>query len=193
MYCRKCGNELKEDDIFCNKCGTKVEDIKRKETIVENSYTKNENVRNNNSIIRFIGLVVIISVIVIAVMMMLNKKGNYEESDIANQKSSGTNSNYSTELSSSEARRILEATIGYLKTNSYVITGNILNDGTYKYIESRGDKYIYAMTIKYNPIVNGHADTTKISSRTVYTFYNSTTDKFSVHYSLNSAQEEMNK
>lgn len=24
MYCRKCGNELKEDDEFCNKCGTNV-------------------------------------------------------------------------------------------------------------------------------------------------------------------------
>lgn len=27
MYCRKCGNELNENDLFCNKCGSKVEII----------------------------------------------------------------------------------------------------------------------------------------------------------------------
>lgn len=27
MYCRKCGNELKEDAKFCDKCGTKTEGI----------------------------------------------------------------------------------------------------------------------------------------------------------------------
>ena len=47
------------------------------------------------------------------------------------------------------------------------------------------------MNVKYNPMKNGYADTTKISSTTVYTFYNSSTDKFSVHYTLSSAQEKM--
>lgn len=25
MFCRKCGNEIPDDSIFCLKCGTKVE------------------------------------------------------------------------------------------------------------------------------------------------------------------------
>ena len=25
MYCRKCRNEINENDVFCPKCGTKVE------------------------------------------------------------------------------------------------------------------------------------------------------------------------
>lgn len=24
MYCRKCGNKLADDDVFCSKCGAKV-------------------------------------------------------------------------------------------------------------------------------------------------------------------------
>ena len=33
MYCRKCGAELKDGDIFCPKCGQKVEEEVHQETV----------------------------------------------------------------------------------------------------------------------------------------------------------------
>ena len=29
MFCRKCGNNLADDSVFCAKCGTKVEELKQ--------------------------------------------------------------------------------------------------------------------------------------------------------------------
>lgn len=31
MYCKKCGEKIKENSKFCSKCGTKVEEIKEQE------------------------------------------------------------------------------------------------------------------------------------------------------------------
>ena len=42
MYCRKCGNELKEDDMFCNKCGTKVELINNSDELQNNDMKDKE-------------------------------------------------------------------------------------------------------------------------------------------------------
>lgn len=33
MFCRKCGNEIPDDSVFCLKCGTKVEKVDSKEKI----------------------------------------------------------------------------------------------------------------------------------------------------------------
>lgn len=33
MFCRKCGNEIPDDSIFCLKCGTKVEKVDSKEKV----------------------------------------------------------------------------------------------------------------------------------------------------------------
>lgn len=35
MYCRKCGNEIPDDSVFCLKCGTKVEKPEQ-EIVVKN-------------------------------------------------------------------------------------------------------------------------------------------------------------
>lgn len=44
MYCRKCGNELSENDIFCNICGTKneVDKIDEKKEVDEYTHAKKE-------------------------------------------------------------------------------------------------------------------------------------------------------
>lgn len=39
MFCKKCGNELKDDFEFCNKCGTKVND----DNIVKDKVQNNTN------------------------------------------------------------------------------------------------------------------------------------------------------
>jgi len=38
MFCRKCGNEIPDDSVFCLKCGTKVETIKKEEVITDAIY-----------------------------------------------------------------------------------------------------------------------------------------------------------
>ena len=40
-YCTKCGNELKDGDLFCSKCGAKVELIEVKEDIFSDNYNTN--------------------------------------------------------------------------------------------------------------------------------------------------------
>lgn len=42
MFCRKCGNEMPDDSLFCNKCGAKVEIIDN-----QNDNTCNESVNEN--------------------------------------------------------------------------------------------------------------------------------------------------
>ena len=52
-YCTKCGNELKDTDIFCGKCGTKVE-VNNNETedffSEKTTYSTNENIRKRNGL-----------------------------------------------------------------------------------------------------------------------------------------------
>ena len=52
-YCTKCGNELKDTDIFCGKCGTKVE-VDNNETedffSEKTTYSTNENIRKRNGL-----------------------------------------------------------------------------------------------------------------------------------------------
>lgn len=280
MYCKKCGNELSENDIFCNICGTKAESnniigkevdnnkiriLYQKESmiapnskkvyidgveveirdneiveyilddsqehIIKWDKTSTENIgscrfKNNNqdinllvtfktidgvhykfvkenfniesksetkrrNLLKFF-LVILIILVIIITINLFNKIRYSNDSSVDND----ITSNYSNELSSAEANRLLEATINYIKANPFIITGcgNVLNEGTYRYRESKDGKYIYDMSIKYNPLkTNGDADTTSIRSKTVYTFYDSKNDKFSVHIFLESAQKEMNK
>ena len=37
MYCNKCGNELKDEEQFCSKCGTKIRRVKEE---IKKSYEK---------------------------------------------------------------------------------------------------------------------------------------------------------
>lgn len=56
MFCRKCGNEIPDDSVFCLKCGTKVEKVDSKEKIDINQSsdgpiekTDNPNMEENSS------------------------------------------------------------------------------------------------------------------------------------------------
>ena len=40
MFCKKCGNELKENTKFCNKCGNKIESNKNNSKIKQDSKEK---------------------------------------------------------------------------------------------------------------------------------------------------------
>ena len=72
MYCEKCGNELKEGEKFCAKCGASFEQENKKENVTENTVerTKNyieKNVKNNQSI-QLVKLILYILAIVIVIM-----------------------------------------------------------------------------------------------------------------------------
>lgn len=52
-YCTKCGNELRDTDLFCGKCGAKVEVIEEKEDFFseQKTYTtSNDNIRKRNGL-----------------------------------------------------------------------------------------------------------------------------------------------
>ena len=52
MYCRKCGNELRDKDIFCNICGTKVE-------VIGIDKVKENNANIKNSLYYIIAFIVV--------------------------------------------------------------------------------------------------------------------------------------
>lgn len=79
MICRKCGNELLNNSLFCNKCGTKilVEKIKKvndntasideqTHDVMTNKNTNNKNSLNNKigNIVIFISWIILICVII---------------------------------------------------------------------------------------------------------------------------------
>lgn len=49
MYCTKCGNALKDEDLFCSKCGTAVH---RQAESVEPSVTPTQSATNDNMVFR---------------------------------------------------------------------------------------------------------------------------------------------
>lgn len=53
MFCNNCGNKLKDDDIYCSKCGVKIENNKQTNTIekdkAENKNPKPETKKKSNS------------------------------------------------------------------------------------------------------------------------------------------------
>lgn len=73
MYCEKCGNELKEGEKFCAKCGASFEQEEtRKENTTENTVERakdyiEKNVKNNQSM-QLVKLILYILAIVIVIM-----------------------------------------------------------------------------------------------------------------------------
>lgn len=61
MKCKKCGNELKEGEKFCGKCGTKVDE----KIIIENNTTNNESLKATVKVKSNYLVVIIIVVILI--------------------------------------------------------------------------------------------------------------------------------
>ena len=60
MYCRKCRNEINENDVFCPKCGTKVE-------LKEKTYKLKK-------VFSIIGLSIIVTIAVVGFIFYNKKK-----------------------------------------------------------------------------------------------------------------------
>ena len=65
MFCSKCGNELTEEDKFCPKCGSAVED-----DVIDNDNSKIEHQPNTKS--KRVPIVIIIGLSIIAIVAIRN-------------------------------------------------------------------------------------------------------------------------
>lgn len=77
MKCSKCGNELKEDDLFCTKCGKKVEqEVKEEKT----EKSLNNNAKEKQKSKKWKVLVPILIILIIIAGILVFKKVNNESS-----------------------------------------------------------------------------------------------------------------
>ena len=77
MKCSKCGNELKEDDLFCTKCGKKVElqvEENKKEKTLNNNKDKKQSQKKWKKIVP----ILIIVLIIIAIGIFWFKRNDNE-------------------------------------------------------------------------------------------------------------------
>lgn len=71
MYCKYCGNEIKENEKFCTKCGNQIgNNIERKANNQDNS-SKLSNFIKNNKVIITISIVVILIIIIGAITYVI--------------------------------------------------------------------------------------------------------------------------
>ena len=80
MKCSKCGNELKKDDLFCTKCGKKVE-LEVKEDNSEKSLNNNVKEKQKSKKWKIIVLILIILIIISIIGIFVFKKINNENSE----------------------------------------------------------------------------------------------------------------
>lgn len=100
MYCRICGKKLKEDNVYCSNCGTRVvfieetddNTIKDDTNIVLNEEIKNvDNVKNKNVTItkskKYLKYFVIIAIfsLIFVICIKISSKKNNEESLVVNK------------------------------------------------------------------------------------------------------------
>ena len=73
MFCKKCGNEIPDDSLFCLKCGTKVEKIDNKEDLkMEENFSQKDiinkqsklKVMNKKTIYSTIGIIALILIVI---------------------------------------------------------------------------------------------------------------------------------
>lgn len=82
MYCRNCGNEIREGSSFCGRCGTKIEvDFE-----IDNPKTKkkNKNTKAKSNIIILLFLLVSIC-ITVCIIVSMNPREKYIEKEIKNE------------------------------------------------------------------------------------------------------------
>lgn len=92
MKCSKCGNELNKGDLFCTKCGKKVEqDVKENNT--ETFSNNNENSKKKFKKWKIVVPVAIILLILIILGIFLFKKNSNEDSKNAQEVSNNINTN----------------------------------------------------------------------------------------------------
>lgn len=72
MYCRNCGNELKENARFCSICGTSINEEKQQVIeIIEEKEEKIESKANNVTVLLLVLVTMIISIGIIVLSNVL--------------------------------------------------------------------------------------------------------------------------
>ena len=91
MFCKKCGNELREGALFCPNCGSKVAQAEVKESVnapikeekIE-SVNKEESKENNFNVKKYFPIIAVVVVVVVIIGAILLVKPKDTSSDIVN-------------------------------------------------------------------------------------------------------------
>ena len=115
MFCRNCGNELKEEEKFCGKCGKKVNG----EIVKKDCVNKKQPIK-----IKFTHLMIIIGVVVIFAGVAISM--NISNNDGLMQKAKNASDNYNNGSTSQQSTKIVEnkLSIDNVEINKKFTTSN---------------------------------------------------------------------
>lgn len=95
MYCSKCGNELKPNDIFCSKCGTNLKNTQINNVTTSNTTTVNQKKKTK---ITGIGPGIALILFIAIIGFMINATTKNTSNNYSQLKSTGINSEEITNI-----------------------------------------------------------------------------------------------
>lgn len=116
MFCKNCGNEIKENEKFCTKCGTKISnDTEHINNVIQDKSKSNNSSKKKN--VKSIMLIVIFIIIIgIVINIILNNKGVNIENNIKNEELS--QQQYNT-ISPTGNEKDIEFPVATIKVKDY--------------------------------------------------------------------------
>ncbi len=97
MYCRNCGNKLKENAKFCGECGWKIEDVTESEIISDE-----ERLQKKKGVKKIILPVILMVILLISVFVVIYLKRQSTKENLL-ENTSSQNLDESTEIEKNEA------------------------------------------------------------------------------------------
>lgn len=185
MFCKGCGNELKEGVAFCDKCGTPQNN--NVATITTGNSINSTSKSTSKKLALIIGIIV--AVIVVAIVLIIVLSNN--DSDGNNSKgSNGGKSSSPTAYSGSDYCEEIPVVYYNLIDNAPIISHTDFVDTLNKvYDEIKDDYSIYAIDIFYDIANNAYGEPTYFATRgfgPVGALYSTSFDKVCIFLTTNS-------
>lgn len=155
MYCTHCGKELKEDEKFCGRCGTKTNNIEISQSnVLKEISTQNHKVINDNKDIHgkstgkklkipfglWLIIVMIVGTFILAIIMILNKRSIQTPNNIKNQ--------IQTEITKNKILDIIDEPNGEFKINGMELI-SALTKAREQIDKEDNTPYIEALGLQY--------------------------------------------